>query len=211
MCSFPLSSLKFKDETIFTTFGDKIYRFNHESSPSISKVCIGDVLAAKSQDNDGSSIEENVQILAFHNWESENKLIACDTRKNVLVYNAKDLKLEKIFLLHKPATAVIACTKSRTILVADRAGNVIRFDYDNGENFGKGTTILGHVSVIFDLILSEDEKFLLTSDRDEKIRVSHFPNVYNIESFCLGHKRYVFSLAWLQTTTEKNLLLSGSG
>lgn len=37
-------------------------------------------------------------------------------------------------------------------------------------------------------IITKDQKFLITADRDEKIRISHFPNAYNIETFCLGHK-----------------------
>ena len=36
-------------------------------------------------------------------------------------------------------------------------------------------------------VLAEDDKFLITSDRDEKIRVSCFPNSYSIHTFCLGH------------------------
>ena len=40
-------------------------------------------------------------------------------------------------------------------------------------------------------IITKDQKFLITADRDEKIRISHFPNAYNIETFCLGHKESV--------------------
>ena len=35
-------------------------------------------------------------------------------------------------------------------------------------------------------VITKDDKFLITSDRDEKIRVSCYPNSYNIHSFCLG-------------------------
>ena len=31
-------------------------------------------------------------------------------------------------------------------------------------------------------------RYVLTADRDEKIRVSHFPQTFNIHGFCLGHK-----------------------
>lgn len=39
--------------------------------------------------------------------------------------------------------------------------------------------------------LDKDGQFLITSDRDEKVRVSHYPNAYNIGSYCLGHEEYV--------------------
>ena len=32
-----------------------------------------------------------------------------------------------------------------------------------------------------------DQKYVITADRDEKIRISHFPNAYNIKAYCLGH------------------------
>ena len=56
-------------------------------------------------------------------------------------------------------------------------------------------------------VVSEDDKFIITSERDEKIRVSCFPNAYNIHSFCLGHTEFVSTMALLPS----NLLLSGSG
>lgn len=35
--------------------------------------------------------------------------------------------------------------------------------------------------------MSPDDRFIITADRDEKIRVSHLRSPYNIQSFCLGH------------------------
>jgi hypothetical protein len=38
--------------------------------------------------------------------------------------------------------------------------------------------------------LTKDNKYVITSDRDEHIRVSQYPKGHNIESYCLGHTRY---------------------
>lgn len=56
-------------------------------------------------------------------------------------------------------------------------------------------------------VIAADDKFVITCERDEKIRVSFLPNAYNINNFCLGHTEFVSSLALVNS----DLLLSGSG
>lgn len=57
--------------------------------------------------------------------------------------------------------------------------------------------LLGHISLITDMQLTRlgKQQFLLTADRDEKIRVSRFPNAYEIQAFCHGHTEYFISLS----------------
>jgi len=45
----------------------------------------------------------------------------------------------------------------------------------------EGEVICGHLSMLLDLCFLQDGKYLVTCDRDEKIRVSHYPNTYNIQ------------------------------
>lgn len=59
------------------------------------------------------------------------------------------------------------------------------------ENPSGGSLVLGHVSLLTNFILTPDERYIITADRDEHIRVSWYPQGYNIEMFCLGHKKYV--------------------
>ena len=58
-------------------------------------------------------------------------------------------------------------------------------------------------------MVSPDEKYIITCDRDEKIRVSRYPNTYNIQSYCLGHKEFITGLSFLPT--DKTVLVSSSG
>lgn len=59
--------------------------------------------------------------------------------------------------------------------------------------------LLGHVSLLTDIVyvsLKTDEgknrSYILTSDRDEHIRVSRgIPEAYIIENFCLGHETFI--------------------
>ena len=63
----------------------------------------------------------------------------------------------------------------------------------------------------FNIKLTEDRRHLLTCDRDEKIRVSSYPNCYNIAGYCLGHSEFVTSLALVPGSNHKVLSSSGDG
>ncbi|XP_073890059.1 tRNA (guanine-N(7)-)-methyltransferase non-catalytic subunit WDR4 isoform X6 [Macaca fascicularis] len=57
--------------------------------------------------------------------------------------------------------------------------------------------------------VSPDDRFILTADRDEKIRVSWAAAPHSIESFCLGHTEFVSRISVVPT--QPGLLLSSSG
>ncbi|KAF9097176.1 tRNA (guanine-N(7)-)-methyltransferase non-catalytic subunit trm82 [Mortierella sp. AD031] len=78
-------------------------------------------------------------------------------------------------------------------------------DEDEGEQ-----PILGHVSMATDLVLTPDNKYVITSDRDEHIRVSQYPKGHNIETYCLGHTSFVTTIRILPGPSQK-YLLSGAG
>lgn len=63
---------------------------------------------------------------------------------------------------------------------------------------------MGHVSQVTDLVLTDD--YLITSDVDEHIRVSNFPNAYDIHTYCLGHASFISRLCIIN-----DLLVSGGG
>lgn len=65
----------------------------------------------------------------------------------------------------------------------------VRDEFSSHENPSDGQLILGHVSPLNAFLLSHDEKYIITADRDEHIRVSWYPQGYNIEMYCLGHRR----------------------
>ena len=59
------------------------------------------------------------------------------------------------------------------------------------ENPSNGTLVLGHASLLTTFLLTSDEQYIITADRDEHIRVSWYPQGYNVEQYCLGHEKYV--------------------
>ncbi|KAJ3294692.1 WD repeat-containing protein 4 [Borealophlyctis nickersoniae] len=61
--------------------------------------------------------------------------------------------------------------------------------------------------MITDMIMSENGRYIITADRDEKIRVSNYPLAFDLESFCLGHEEFVSAIHLL----PENTLVSSGG
>eukprot|EP00475_Leptophrys_vorax_P023191 TRINITY_DN3166_c0_g1_i1.p1 TRINITY_DN3166_c0_g1~~TRINITY_DN3166_c0_g1_i1.p1 ORF type:complete len:425 (+),score=125.07 TRINITY_DN3166_c0_g1_i1:2798-4072(+) len=68
--------------------------------------------------------------------------------------------------------------------------------------------VLGHFGTISDLRFTPNGKFLVSADRDDRIRVSKWPHVYVVQSFCLGHTSFVVKAKPIGAT---NFLVSGAG
>ena len=76
--------------------------------------------------------------------------------------------------------------------------------------------LLGHVSLLTDIVCATaasecgTREYIITSDRDEHIRISRDVNqAHIIENYCLGHTEFVSKLCVLPT--HPHLLLSGGG
>ncbi|KNB45878.1 tRNA (guanine-n -)-methyltransferase subunit [Blastocystis sp. subtype 4] len=87
------------------------------------------------------------------------------------------------------------------VIVGDKVGDIVAFDLPT---LSKKTFLVGHcATVITDLTFVGD--YLASSDRDEKIFVCKFPQTFNIQSICVGHKQFVSCICSVGTH-----LLSGS-
>jgi len=138
-------------------------------------------------------------------------LALSDDYKQLTVWQVKagcvELKYQQELV--RKGVRILFSNDSTNILVADKNGDVYLF-MSSGNTEAK--LILGHLSMLLDIAISKDGKFVLTADRDEKIRVSRFPNSYNIHNFCLGHKEFVTSISLLPDIDgDRELLASGSG
>uniref|UniRef100_A0A0R3RU87 tRNA (guanine-N(7)-)-methyltransferase non-catalytic subunit n=1 Tax=Elaeophora elaphi TaxID=1147741 RepID=A0A0R3RU87_9BILA len=142
------------------------------------------------------------------------------TSKECFLYNVLNdwTEVRPALQLPKAPTAVIFELSENFIILSDRAGNVRRYNLDkknseanesieriDGEGSCEGELLLGHVSMVLDIDMSNDRRFLTSADRDEKIRISRYPQCYVIHRFCLGHTSYVNSIQ------SKGTLLFSSG
>ncbi|KAK3597636.1 hypothetical protein CHS0354_030190 [Potamilus streckersoni] len=131
----------------------------------------------------------------------------CDNRKQLHLFQTRPKwQLLSRRTAPKRCTAVIFAQQEMEVLAADKAGDV--YKYSVTDPLQEPQMVLGHLSILLDLALTPDDKFIVTCDRDEKVRISHYPNAYNIHAFCLGHTDFVSQIMYLN---KSDCLLSGSG
>lgn len=80
--------------------------------------------------------------------------------------------------------------------------------------------VLGHVSMLLSLLTvtfpadhplaaGKEKTWIITSDRDEHIRITRYPQTFVIEGFCLGHAQFVKTM--LTPSWDLTTLISGGG
>lgn len=123
----------------------------------------------------------------------------------------------------KKVSAVAISDDGRFVCYADKFGVVWVVELDElNENQAliqkKGSPLLAHYcSIITSLKFSPDGQFIITADRDSKIRVTMFPKkpligAHEIQSYCLGHTEFVSCLAFVYSQDgPQGYLVSGSG
>ncbi|CAK9831051.1 tRNA (guanine-N(7)-)-methyltransferase non-catalytic subunit wdr4 [Anthophora retusa] len=156
-------------------------------------------------------VHNNVNIETFHTitnvtFSNDGKyFLICTNRKQLCLYETKtrNILLNKVL---PRAASKVQFTPNNDIVVADKTGDAYLFSNQQSDN---GALLLGHLSMLLDVLVTEDERYIITTDRDEKIRVSMFPNSYNIVSYCLGHRKFVTNI--LELPHDKTVLMSCGG
>ena len=82
--------------------------------------------------------------------------------------------------------------QDHVVLTADKFGVVYKTSAEEIEKQGPSEPF-GHYGMITDL--KKLGSFVVTSDVDERIRVSHWPETFRIENFLLGHTKFVVSIS----------------
>lgn len=146
---------------------------------------------------------EKSTVLATSFSRNGDLFAICTLNKQLVVYGSEYKVLKNLNVAR--TVSKIRFTPSNNIIVADKTGDVYLFDLKS-ENC-EAEQVLGHLSMLLDALVTDCEKFIITCDRDEKIRVSHYPGAYNIVSYCLGHEEFVLNLELL----NEQVLISASG
>ncbi|KAK0489084.1 WD40 repeat-like protein [Armillaria novae-zelandiae] len=171
-----------------------------------------------------------IRCAALDNEKIHLATVGDDKTLRVWSVRNGDLKVASERELPKKPTSVAFTANGQTILVSDKFGDIFSYSTDpppvskaenpKGEerdraslvshpSASNGTLILGHTSLLTTFLLSPDEKYVITADRDEHIRVSWYPQGYCIETFCLGSTKFVSALHIPKS--NPSVLISGGG
>lgn len=122
--------------------------------------------------------------------------------------------------LSRTSNALCFSNNSKQLFVADKTGDCFAYacvvaDADAVVAVADplqaaGECVLSHLSMVLGVLQSPCGRFVLSCDRDEKIRCTNFPRTTVVESYCLGHTEYVAGIRFLPSHPDQ-LLVSVSG
>ncbi|CAH1113361.1 unnamed protein product [Psylliodes chrysocephalus] len=195
--------LKTNDFDLYIAFSDNIIRYNTEDLSDIHVKIQKPAIPDNLKQSQIEVINKEHRTITSLEFSPSGKYIVVSTEnKQIIVYDKNFNTIKNMIANRSPSKACF--TPSDDIIIADKTGDVYLYKLQDEEN--KPVLLLGHLSVILDIAISDCGKYIITSDRDEKIRVSHFPNCYNIASYCLGHTEFVNKIQ-----VVNNVLVSASG
>lgn len=147
------------------------------------------------------------RILACKFSPSWRYFSACDDAKRLYLFQCGERwELVSNRAISRRCTVLTFTKDEQDVLVADKWGDVFRFSVTDPQK--EGLLLLGHLSMLLDILTTKGDKYVVTTDRDNKIRISEYPNSYNIHTYCLLHTEYVSSVVYNE---DPEILLSGSG
>ncbi|XP_036401784.1 tRNA (guanine-N(7)-)-methyltransferase non-catalytic subunit wdr4 [Megalops cyprinoides] len=156
----------------------------------------------------GSDEKGSDRILAFAFSNSRRLLALTDDNKRLVLFRTEpSWECISTRWVVRRCTSLAFTHAEDQVLVADKSGDVYSFSVLEPQR--PGDLKLGHLSMLLALVVSPGDKYVITADRDEKIRVSFLRSPYNIQSFCLGHQEFVSCL--FVPPAYPHWLLSGSG
>lgn len=188
------------------------------------KVPAEQVRTKKARGNDGKAQEKlpagdkggdspvqgspGIQLRKMTLSPDESKLVICaDSDKSVVVLKidlqksiSQSLTCINRQSFPKRPNAIAILGETQTVVMADKFGDVYQIPMVK-ETVGKPgedlLPLLGHVSMLTDIVFGKDadgKKYLITSDRDEHIKVSHYPQTFLVDKWLFGHHEFITSL-----------------
>ncbi|EOX94711.1 hypothetical protein QUC31_004652 [Theobroma cacao] len=173
--------------------------------------------------DESGGASHNDSIRAIKYGANGKLFVSAGDDKLVKVWSTESWRCISTVYSEKRVSALAVSNDGLHVCFADKFGVVWVVDLPGVDGSEaplnrKAVPLLGHYcSIITSLEFSPDGRFIVSADRDFKIRVTVFPKkpldgAHEIQSFCLGHKEFVSCLAFICTPDYlQGILVSGSG
>uniref|UniRef100_A0A8C5KVA6 WD repeat domain 4 n=1 Tax=Jaculus jaculus TaxID=51337 RepID=A0A8C5KVA6_JACJA len=183
-------------------FSDEDVVFTYDCSTAEKKA------AQENKGEDGQPMDKGSDMILASTFSKSGSYFALtDDSKRLILFRTKPWQCLSVRTVVRRCTALTFTASEERLLVADKSGDVYSFSVLEPDECGR--LELGHLSMLLDVTVSPDDCFILTADRDEKIRISWAAAPHSIEAFCLGHTEFVSRIFVVPSHPE--LLLSSSG
>lgn len=198
------------DESVAVAVGPEIRVFDLGKNSSVS-----------SADDSKEMHKDSIRAMRFS--ERGKLLVSAGDDKLVKIWSAASWKCLGTVNSEKRVSAVALSKDELYVCFADKFGvvwvvEIAGIAENQALSNSKAVAVFAHYcSIITSLEFSPDGRFIVSADRDFKIRVSVFPNnplngVHEIQSFCLGHSEFVSCLTFVHNSAfPEGFLVSGSG
>ena len=156
------------------------------------------------------SANTNVHVLAID--DEEKYLVAAFENKALACWDLETGELLGSRMLRKKPTAAQIGTwecegmSRKVTVVSDKAGDIwaVRMP-----DLACDVLVAGHTaSVVTDLAITADHRYIVSADRDEKLRFSSFPDLETVENYGLGHTSVVVSVETIPQSDGNHLIVS---
>ncbi|VDK68630.1 unnamed protein product [Litomosoides sigmodontis] len=197
-----MAQIHYRNGRLCVAVGRNIFEFAFVVDNNFSKLKLCRDITVPFKDSPTSTGKEKDQILASALSADGTLFAVATTSKECFLYNVLSdwMEVRPALQLPKAPTAIVFELLEKFVIISDRAGNVRRYNLDQ-ENSERDKSSEHND----DIDISSDRRFLISADRDEKIRISRYPECYIIHRFCLGHGSYVNSIQ------SRDALLFSSG
>ena len=111
----------------------------------------------------------------------------------------------------KSTQSMCVTNSEKDLLLADKSGTVYAMSLHDTVDLASLPSILGHCSILTSVRTNETDDYVITTDSEGKIRISHYPNAYNIHTFLLSHTEFISHISFLPGSPYKLVSASGDG
>ncbi|XP_023549061.1 tRNA (guanine-N(7)-)-methyltransferase non-catalytic subunit wdr4 [Cucurbita pepo subsp. pepo] len=183
---------------------------------------VGNCPVSLVDESGGSYHKDSIRTICY--GSNGQLFVSAGDDKTVKIWSTESWRCIYNVGSEKRVSAAAISPNGMHVCFADKFGVIWVVDLDGGVDGNqplvnkKAVSLLSHYcSIITSLEFSLDGRFLVSADRDFKIRVTTFPTkpvneAHEIQSFCLGHTDFVSCIAFIsKLECPHGFIISGSG